>query len=293
MSAGDDRRKLKLAAPRSGCNASEAGFGGLMPAGQPLFRRVVMNRLLLAAESQVLLFGALVVLAAPLRADEPPAGTLPAPGTVTVDETKREVLLPAKVQFPEGLPCINQFGQRVQAFAGCAKAAGGDAKMAAYFVFLVDVETEKVFEALTKLGCRPRVHYSIQEGRSRSGLRPETTARDYLQGDPVVLSVFWKNAAGKWIEKAYQDFVTEQVTVGQKQIEKPWTPHFVFHGSGAIHKSGTGCIACPCDCPGGIIADNRFPIYDPKPSVRFDMSKAPPPGTPVYIRIRPICSRPE
>ena len=27
--------------------------------------------------------------------------------------------------------------------------------------------------------------------------------------------------------------------------------------------------------PGGIIADNRFPIYDPKPMVRFDMSKAP------------------
>ena len=49
----------------------------------------------------------------------------------------------------------------------------------------------------------------------------------------------------------------------------------------------------PCDCPGGIIADNRFPIYDPKPTVRFDMSKAPPPGTQVYVRIRPIASRPE
>ena len=43
--------------------------------------------------------------------------------------------------------------------------------------------------------------------------------------------------------------------------------------------------------PGGIIADNRFPIYDPKPSVRFDMSKTPPPGTQVYVRIRPIASR--
>lgn len=220
------------------------------------------------------------------------AEELPKPGSVVTDRTRREVILSAKVQFPEGKPCINEFGQRVQAFAGCAKAAGGDAKMAGYFVFLVDVETEVVFEELMKLGCRPRVHYSIQEGRKRSGLKPNTSPEDYLQGDPVVLSVFWRNDTGEWVETAYQNFATELTKVGDKQIEKPWTPHFVFHGSGAIHKSGTGCIACPCDCPGGIIADNRFPIYDPKPTVRFDMSKVPPTGTQVYIRIRPISSRP-
>jgi hypothetical protein len=228
-----------------------------------------------------------------LRADEPPANELPQTGTIVVDSTKGEVILSAKVQFPEDKPCINEFGQRVQAFAGCATAAGGDAKMAGYFVFLVDVDTETVFDGLFKLGCRPRVHYSIQEGRQRSGLRPDTKLDDYLQGDPVVLSVFWKADSGKWVEKPYQDFATELVELGDRKIEKPWTPHFVFHGSGAIYKSGTGCIACPCDCPGGIIADNRFPIYDPKPSVRFDMSKAPPPGTQVYVRIRPISSRPE
>lgn len=222
-----------------------------------------------------------------------PSAELPKPGTVVVDEVKREVILSAKVQFPEGKPCIDEFGQRIQAFAGCATAAGGDAKMAGYFVFLVDVPTETVHEGLVRLGCRPKVHYSIHEGRKRSGLRPETTADDYLQGDPVVLSVFWKGEDGQWIERAYQDFVTEQTTVGEVTIEKPWTPSFVFHGSGAIHKSGTGCIACPCDCPGGIIADNRYPIYDPKPMVRFNMSKAPPAGTQVYVRIRVISSTPE
>ncbi|MCA9247489.1 MAG: hypothetical protein KDA42_10250 [Planctomycetales bacterium] len=232
-------------------------------------------------------------LAAPsLRAEDESSALLPAPGKIVVDRTKGEVILSAKVQFPAGKPCINEFGQRVQAFAGCATAAGGDAKMAGYFVFLVDVETETVFDGLIELGCRPRVHYSIQDGRQRSGLKPETTTKDYLQGDPVVLSVFWKTEAGAWVEKAYQDFATERVQVGERQIEKPWTPHFVFHGSGAIHKSGTGCIACPCDCPGGIIADNRFPVYDPKPTVRFDMSQVPQPGTQVYVRIRPIASRP-
>ena len=78
-----------------------------------------------------------------------------------------------------------------------------------------------------------------------------------------------------------------------KDVIKPWTPHFEFHGSGVIHKSGTGCIACPCDCPGGIIADNRFPIYDPKPVVKFDWSKAPAVGSIVYVRIRPVCTKNE
>ena len=238
-----------------------------------------------------LLFVTCLTLIVTQRLNAADTQPLPKPGEVFVDSNRRELVLSAKVQFPEGKPCINEFGERVQAFAGCATAAGGDAKMAGYFVFLVDVETEKVFDGLIELGCRPRVHYSIQEGRQRSGLKPETRPEDYLNGDPVVLSVFWQADNGTWIEKPYQDFVVEQVEVNGQLIEKPWTPHFVFHGSGAIHKSGTGCIACPCDCPGGIIADNRFPIYDPKPKVRFDMSLAPPPGTQVYVRIRPIASR--
>ena len=122
-----------------------------------------------------------------VRAEDAAASELPAPGSAVVDKAKGEVILSAKVQLPEGKPCIDSFGQRVQAFAGCAKAAGSDAKMAGYFVFLVDVDTETVYDGLIKLGCKPRVHYSIQEGRRRSGLRPETGPDDYLQGDPVVL----------------------------------------------------------------------------------------------------------
>jgi hypothetical protein len=253
----------------------------------------MMNSIFIAARCTGLAAGIFVTCISLAGADEPPADKLPQPGTTVVDEVRGELILSAQVQFPKDKPCINEYGQRVQAFAGCATAAGGDAKMAAYFVFLVDVETEKVSEGLMKLGCRPRVHYSIQEGRKRSGLKAETKPGDYLQGDPVVLSVFWQNDEENWVEKAYQAFATELQTVGDKEIEKPWTPHFVFHGSGTIHKSGTGCIACPCDCPGGIIADNRYPIYDPKPKVRFDMTQVPAPGAQVYVRIRPIASRPQ
>src|SRR6059036_3580450 len=102
----------------------------------------------------------LLPAAAALAADQEPkapAATLPKPGD--------EVILSAVVQHPRGKPCIDEYGERIQAFVGCSKADGGDAKMAGYFVFLVDVPTEDVHAAMTKLGCKPRVHYSMAEGR--------------------------------------------------------------------------------------------------------------------------------
>jgi hypothetical protein len=215
---------------------------------------------------------------------------LPKPGTVLVNKDRAELILCAVVQHPRGKPCIDEYGERIQAFVGCSRAAGGDAKMAAYFVFLVDVPTEEVYMGLVSLGAKTRVHYSMQQGKKLSGLTPATKADDYLQGDPVVLSVFWKDGS-RWVERPYQDFVSERVLVDGNPVEKPWTLSFVIHGGGAIHKSGTGCIACPCDCPGGIIADNRYPIYDPKPLVMFHMNRAPAAGTQVYIRIRAVTSR--
>jgi hypothetical protein len=236
----------------------------------------------------------LFFLATPLSAAERLAPERPEPlpqrGSVLVNQERGELIACAVVQHPEDKPCIDDWGQRVQAFVGCGRAAGGDAKMAGYFVFLVDVPTEEIHEGLIRLGAKPGVHCSIQEGQRRTGLNPETKPEDYLQGDPVVLSIFW-NQDGRWIERPYESFVDEQVLVDNQPVVKPWTPHFVFHGSGAIYRSGTGCIACPCDCPGGIIADNRFPIYNPKPTVRFNWRVAPAVGTQVYVRIRPIVSR--
>jgi hypothetical protein len=217
----------------------------------------------------------------------PSAEKLPEPGKLIVDRARGDVILSATVQHPKDKPCIDGWGQRVQAFAGCATAAGGESKMADYFVFLVDVPTEEVHEALLRLGVKPRVHYSIEEGHKRSGLKPETKPEDYLQGDPVNLSIFWEEN-GRRVERPYEDFASERVIVDGKPVVKPWTPHFVYHGSGAIHKAGTGCIACPCDCAGGLIADNRYPLYDPKPIVRFNWDKVPKVGTRIYIRIHPV-----
>jgi hypothetical protein len=242
-----------------------------------------------------LLFFLVLMTASPADCGEQPdskqpATTLPKPSTVVTDKDRTEVILSAVVQHPKDKPCIGSYGQRIQAFAGCSKANDGDAKMAGYFVFLVDVPTETVYKALLDVGAKTRVHYSMEEGHRRSGLKATTKQADYLDGDPVLLSVFWKDGE-RWVEKPYQSFVTERVLVDGKPTEKPWTPSFVFHGSGAIHRSGTGCIACPCDCAGGIIADNRYPLYNPKPLVRFDLTRVPKPGTQVYVRIRAVCTR--
>jgi hypothetical protein len=231
---------------------------------------------------------------APLCAEppQPPAAKtdrdeLPKPGTLVANKDRGEVILCAVVQHPKDKPCIDGWGQRIQAFVGCSKAADGNAKMVDYFVFLVDVSAEEVYQGLVQVGATSRIHYSIDEGHKHSGLKPETKEEDYLQGDPVVLSIFWKDGE-KWVERPYQDFAKEQIMAEGKPVTKPWTPSFVFHGSGVIHKAGTGCIACPCDCAGGLIADNRFPLYDPKPTVRFNWEMAPKVGTQVYVRIRTV-----
>src|SRR5947209_7677870 len=140
---------------------------------------------------------ALSVEGSPTRAAEGDAfATLPRPGSVAVNKDRAEVILHATVQHPRDKPCIGEWGQRIQAFVGCSKAAGADATMAGYFVFLVDVPTEDVYDALVRLGAKTRVHYSMQAGRKRSGLKPETRPEDYLQGDPVLLSFFWKGEDG-------------------------------------------------------------------------------------------------
>lgn len=219
-----------------------------------------------------------IVAALACLAADPPVRTLPADGEVRVDIDRGEVVFSAAVRHPKDKPCIDGWGERIQAFVGSAKADGRPTLFGDFFVFLTQADVNDVYEGLIRLGARPRLHVSREEGKKLEG-------REYLDGDPVLISVFWKDG-DKWVERSYDDFVQEKAPGNGAEKVKPWTPHWVFHGSGAIHKAGTGCIACPCDCPGGIIADNRNPIYSPKPMVRFDWSKAPPEGTKVGVRIR-------
>lgn len=230
------------------------------------------------------------VLAGCNSAPEPATPSLPAAGQVLRFPERGEVVAHGKLVRPPPGPCLEDWGQRNVAFLGCAKAAAGPAKYAEQFVFLLDVATEDIHEALKAAGGTNAVHYAGADAKAHAGLRPGTKPEDYLQGDPVVISISWLDG-GRWRELPYQAFAMEKVQVEGGEVIKPWTPHFVFHGSGALHASGTGCIACPNDCPGGIIGDNRNPIAEPKAFLRFDWSKAPAAGTEIYVRFRLIGSR--
>ena len=173
------------------------------------------------------------------------------------------MVLSAVVQHPKGKPCIDEWGERIQAFVGCAKAAGGDAKMAGYFVFLVDVPTEDVYKALIKLGAK--TESALQHGGGPQAQRAEADDQTGRLPPGRPGRHFRLLEGRRPLGRAgLPGFRTERVVVEGKAVEKPWTPSFVFHGSGAIHKSGTGCIACPCDCAGGIIARQPLPAVQPQ-----------------------------
>ena len=224
----------------------------------------------------ILLAALTVAAAGPTSGLEP--GDLPKGDEVKVDTERGEIRFNAQVQHPHGKPCIDTFGQRIQAFVGCSRAGGQPAEFADFFVFLAGADTDSVYQGLGELGLQTDTHYSRAEGRKRAG-------KEFLKGDPVSLSIAWRER-DRWVERPYQEMVTEQVVVEGKEVVRPWKPRFVFHGSGSLHKSGTGCVACPCDCPGGLIADVTYPIYEPKPTVKFDWTKAPPEGSTVVVRIR-------
>ncbi len=204
-------------------------------------------------------------------------------GPVVVDADRCEVRLTAVVQKTDA-PRMADWGSATPALLG---SRGG--KYEEYFVFLVDAGVKDVYDALGRLGARSTRVYALAEVDRHKGLRPDNTPADYLAGDPVQIFVEWEHD-GQTRRLAYEDFFLERVDVGGGYTTKPWTPHFVFHGSGVVNKKKTGCIACTHDCPGGIIGNNQYPLVEPVPTLRADWQKLPPPGTAVTVVIRPVPS---
>ncbi len=210
---------------------------------------------------------------------------------VTIDEVRGDVLLPGRIQRPDRTPGVYDWGARSQAFLGCERAQGRTADFAGWFIFLVDASTEEVQEALLRLGARGRVAYSYRQAEGHTGFDGDTRPDDYLQGDSVLVTIRWREG-DRWREKAYEDFFAERVIAPDgAKVVKPWTPHFVFHGSGGQFRAKAGCLVCPADCAGGLIANNQMPVYTNLPVLRFDWSQAPPVGTPIEVRLRPAISR--
>ncbi len=201
---------------------------------------------------------------------------------MTVDTQAREVRVSSTVMKDCSQPSVCDWGRRFQAFFG---AKGG--KMEPFFIFTTQVSRTDIDKAIKSLGISSRRQIPMTEVKQRSGLKSTTQKDDYLDGDPLLVSVRWKKN-GKMVDIAIEDLIEEKISVDGKDVIKPYTPHFVYHGTAEAINFASGCIVCPSGCNGGIIADNAMPLKETKNYYRFDWNKMPPSGTKVEIILKSI-----
>jgi hypothetical protein len=202
--------------------------------------------------------------------------------TLTVDSQNREVRVSTTVLKDCSQPSVCDWGRRFQAFFGSK-----DGKMAPFFIFSTEVNRTEIDKGIKLVGIKSRHQIPMTEVKQRSGLKSTTQKDDYLDGDPILVSVRWKKD-GKMVEVAIEDLIEEKISVDGKDVIKPYTPHFVYHGTAEAINFASGCIVCPSGCNGGIIADNSLPLKETKNYFRFDWTKMPAPGTKAEIVIKSV-----
>jgi hypothetical protein len=195
-----------------------------------------------------------------------------------VDHPAKELRITATVTKDCSKPGVCDFGRRFQAFFG---TKGG--KMEKYFVFTTDVPRSEINKAIQELGVVSR----NQIVEKRRGLNQNTTKDDYLQGDPIIVTARFKKN-GKDMEVALEDLIEERINVNGQEVLKPYTPHFIYHGTAETTNVPTGCIVCPSGCNGGIITDNSLPLKHTVNYYRVNWDKMPPVGTEVEMVLKSI-----
>lgn len=202
--------------------------------------------------------------------------------TMTIDRDAKEVRITATVTKDCSKPGVCDFGRRFQAFFGMK---GG--KMEKYFVFTTDVPRAEINKALLGLGVTSRNQIPMEEVEARRGLSRYTKKEDYLQGDPIIVTVRFKKD-GKDVEVALEDLIEERINVDGQEVFKPYTPHFIYHGTGEAIHFLSGCIVCPSDCNGGIITENSIPLKHTENYYRVNWKKMPPVGSEAELVLKSI-----
>lgn len=199
-----------------------------------------------------------------------------------VDEVNREVRISCDVTKDASKPAVVDWGRRFQAWFG---SYGG--KMEGWFVFTTRIGRNLIDKAVQKIGLQSRRQIPMEEVAKHTGLRPETQVSDYLDGDPVIVTVRFEKE-GKVVEGALEDFIEEKIIVEGKEVIKPYTPHWVYHGTGEAIQFASGCIVCPSDCNGGIITDNTLPLKTTVNYYRVNWDRMPPVGSRAEIALKSI-----
>lgn len=203
---------------------------------------------------------------------------------MVVDLENREIRVSADVTKDPSKPSVVDWGRRFQAFFG---SYGG--KMEKFFVFTSDVSRTDIDNALKELGIQSRRQIPMSEVEQRRGLKPSTTVADYLDGDPLIVMVRFEKE-GKIVETALEDLIEEKILVDGQEVIKPYTPHWVYHGTGEAITFPSGCIVCPSDCNGGIITDNVLPLKTTVNYYRVNWDRMPAVGSKAEVVIKSIYS---
>lgn len=199
-----------------------------------------------------------------------------------IDNENKELRISATVTKDSSKPAVADWGRRFQAFFG---VKGGT--MEGYFVFTTDVSRTEINKALQEIGVRSRRQIPMEEVKMRTGLKPTTTVDDYLQGDPIIVTIRFKKGS-LIVEGALEDFIDEKIIVEGKEVIKPYTPHFVYHGTAEAIAFPSGCIVCPSDCNGGIITDNVLPLKTTINYYKINWDRMPPVGSKVEVVLKSI-----
>jgi hypothetical protein len=201
---------------------------------------------------------------------------------IVVDSDNKELRISATVTKDSSKPSVADWGRRFQAFFG---SKGG--KMESFFVFTTDVSRAEIDKALLHIGVKSRRQIPMSEVKARTGLKSTTTKDDYLQGDPIIVTVRFKKN-DMIVEAALEEFIDEKIIVEGKEVFKPYTPHFIYHGTGESISFPSGCIVCPSDCNGGIITDNVLPLKTTANYYKVNWNRMPEVGAKVEVALKSI-----
>jgi hypothetical protein len=220
----------------------------------------------------------------PALAAEPSAPRMVKAGghTMLVDTVARELRISADVTRDASKPGVVDWGRRFQAFFG---SSGG--QMEQFFVFTTRVDRNSIDQGLREIGLRSFRQIRPEDTGKHTGLRPETVEQDYLSGDPILVAIRWQRD-GKLVEYALEDLIQEKIVVGGKDVIKPYTPHWIYHGTAEAVANKTGCTCCPSDCNGGIIADNALPVKTTENWYKVTWDRMPPVGSKVEVVLKSI-----
>ena len=189
------------------------------------------------------------------------------------------VLIGCEICHNSDSPGMDDFSERTQGFSGCT-----DGINEPHFIFKSNISSADADAAMQEAGAVAYNNFPVAEAvaKLQSG---EESWNDYLDGTIVMPAVRWIDENGNTREVAFERFFT-QIDTGRdgQEIEKEFTPHFIYHGSSALNIDTIfGCLVCQQDCSGGVVCDNSGACCKPVPTLKPNWDIIPDPGTIVTL----------